>query len=91
MTFCTRKRPDNSMQRKALRAGAERALANRFFVCGPTGADPLNNRAYPFPGAGAIYWVAVHVRPKGSTEEIEVVYPYCRFMSLISYAKGGLA
>lgn len=63
-------------------------LTNGFFAYGPTGADPLNNRA--FPDAGAIYWAAVYVRPKGSKVEIEGVYPYSRFMSFISYDKAGL-
>lgn len=63
-------------------------LTNGFFAYGPTGADPLNNRA--FPDAGAIYWAAVYVRPKGSKVEIEGVYPYSRFMSFISYDKSGL-
>lgn len=63
-------------------------LTNGFFRYGPTGADPLNNRA--FPDAGAIYWAAVFVRPKGSKVEIEGLYPYSRFMSFISYDKAGL-
>jgi hypothetical protein len=63
-------------------------LTNGFFSYGPTGADPLNNRA--FPDAGAIYWAAVYVRPKGSKVEIEGVFPYSRFMSFISYDKAGL-
>jgi hypothetical protein len=63
-------------------------LTNGFFAYGPTGADPLNNRA--FPDAGAIYWAAVFVRPQGATVEIEGVYPYSRFMSFISYDKAGL-
>lgn len=57
-------------------------LTNGFFAYGPTGADPLNNRA--FPDAGAISWAAVFVRPKDSKVEIEGVYPYSRFMSFIS-------
>lgn len=63
-------------------------LTNGFFAYGPTGADPLNNRA--FPDNGAIYWAAVYVRPKGSKVEIEGTYPYSRFMSFISYDKAGL-
>lgn len=63
-------------------------LTNGFFAYGPTGADPLNNRA--FPDAGAIYWAAVYVRPKGSKVEIEGMFPYSRFMSFISYDKAGL-
>ena len=31
-------------------------LTNCFFKYGPTGRDPLNNRA--FPDAGGIYWAA---------------------------------
>lgn len=63
-------------------------LTNCFFKYGPTGADPLNNRA--FPDAGAIYWAASYVRPPGSKVEIEGLYPYSRFMSFISYDKAGL-
>jgi hypothetical protein len=63
-------------------------LTNCFFKYGPTGADPLNNRA--FPDAGAIYWAAAFVRPPGSKVEILGLYPYSRFMSFISYDKAGL-
>ncbi len=63
-------------------------LTNCFFKYGPTGRDPLNNRA--FPDAGAIYWAAVFVRPPGSKVEMEGVYPNSRFMSFISYDKAGL-
>ncbi|MCX7347414.1 MAG: hypothetical protein NTU78_17080 [Alphaproteobacteria bacterium] len=63
-------------------------LTNCFFKYGPTGSDPLNNRA--FPDAGAIYWAASFVRPPGSKVEIEGLYPYSRFMSFISYDKAGL-
>ena len=64
------------------------ALTNCFFKYGPTGADPLNNRA--FPDAGAIYWAATYVRPPGVKVEIEGLYPHSRFMSFISYDKAGL-
>jgi hypothetical protein len=63
-------------------------LTNCFFRYGPTGADPLNNRA--FPDAGAIYWAAAYVRPRGAKVEIEGLYPHSRFMSFISYDKAGL-
>lgn len=63
-------------------------LTNCFFKYGPTGADPLNNRA--FPDANAIYWAATYVRPPGSKVEIEGLYPFSRFMSFISYDKAGL-
>ncbi len=63
-------------------------LTNGFFAYGPTGADPLNNRA--FPDNGAIYWAAVYVRPKGAKVELEGFFPYSRFMSFISYDKAGL-
>lgn len=63
-------------------------LTNCFFAYGPTGADPLNNRA--FPDFNAIYWAAVYVRPEGSTVEMEGDYPHSRFMSFISYDKAGL-
>lgn len=63
-------------------------LTNCFFKYGPTGRDPLNNRA--FPDAAAIYWAAAYVRPAGSKVEIEGVYPHARFMSLINYDKMGL-
>lgn len=63
-------------------------LTNCFFKYGPTGASPLNNRA--FPDANAIYWAATYVRPPGSKVEIEGLYPFSRFMSFISYDKAGL-
>ena len=63
-------------------------LTNCFFKYGPTGRDPLNNRAYP--DASAIYWAAIYVRPVGSKVEIEGTYPHARFMSFISYDKAGL-
>lgn len=63
-------------------------LTNCFFKYGPTGSDPLNNRA--FPDAGAIYCAAAFVRPPGSRVEMEGLYPYSRFMSFISYDKAGL-
>lgn len=63
-------------------------LTNCFFKYGPTGSDPLNNRA--FPDAGAIYWAAIFVRPPGAKVEMEGLYPYSRFMSFISYDKAGL-
>jgi len=63
-------------------------LTNCFFKYGPTGRDPLNNRA--FPDAGAVYWAAAYVRPSGSKVEMEGVYPNARFMSFISYDKAGL-
>jgi len=63
-------------------------LTNCFFKYGPTGADPLNNRA--FPDFNAVYWAASYVRPQGAKVEIEGMYPYARFMSFISYDKVGL-
>ena len=63
-------------------------LTNCFFKYGPTGRDPLSNRA--FPDAGATYWTAVYVRPPGSKVELEGYFPNARFTSLISYDKAGL-
>jgi len=63
-------------------------LTNCFFKYGPTGADPLNNRA--FPDFNAVYWAATYVRPKGAKVEMLGVYPFSRFMSFISYDKLGL-
>jgi hypothetical protein len=88
--------PDNKTKGQAQEASKQQIfdefvggiLTNGFFRYGPTGADPLNNRA--FPDAGAIYWAAVFVRPKGAKVEMEGIYPHSRFMSFISYDKAGL-
>lgn len=63
-------------------------LTNCFFKYGPTGRDPLSNRA--FPDVGAVYWTAVFVRPPGSKVEMEGLYPNARFISFIAYDKSGL-
>ena len=54
-----------------------------FWRRGPVSKDPYINIAYP--DAGVFYWNAAFTVPEGAKMYLEGVFPYARYMSLISY------
>jgi len=58
-----------------------------FWTRGPVSADPYMNIAYP--DANVFYWAAAISVPEGAKLELEGEFPYCRYMSLISYDERG--